>query len=319
MGNIRISTVLLFTLLLVAARAGAQAPTGDIAGAVADATGGALAGARVSIVHRATGQTRTLTTSADGRFATAALSPGEYQITVEAEGFGRLTRLLLVEAGTTSTVEETLEVGTQIDQLTVVGREPLLRRQHHQVGGIVTRDQIDKLPLNGRNFLELAKLEPGVIPVRLADGRMFVSSLGGGLQTIPRIGTTRVTADGASISTPGTVGVLLQVSQDAVQEFQMATAGFDAATGLTSNGAINIVTRSGANTPTGSGFYFNRNHHLAAYPGLRRDLANPDPSFERHQFGGTPRPDSRQRRITATHPTDSQLLPRRGARLDSDA
>ena len=193
MGNIRISTVLLFTLLLVAARAGAQAPTGDIAGAVADATGGALAGARVSIVHRATGQTRTLTTSADGRFATAALSPGEYQITVEAEGFGRLTRLLLVEAGTTSTVEETLEVGTQIDQLTVVGREPLLRRQHHQVGGIVTRDQIDKLPLNGRNFLELAKLEPGVIPVRLADGRMFVSSLGGGPVVTDSRGRPRIT------------------------------------------------------------------------------------------------------------------------------
>ena len=122
-------------------------------------------------------------------------------------------------------------------------------------------------------------------PARLADGRVFVSSLGGGLQTIPRIGSTRVTVDGASISTPGTVGVLLQVSQDVVQEFQISTVNFDLTTSLTSNGAINIVTRSGGNAYHGSGFYFHRDHHLAAYPGLSRDPKNADPFFERHQFG----------------------------------
>ena len=172
------------------------------------------------------------------------------------------------------------------ESVTVAGTQPLIRHDHHQVGGVVTRDQIERLPLNGRNFLELAKLEPGVTnPARLADGRVFVSSLGGGLQTIPRIGSTRVTVDGASISTPGTVGVLLQVSQDVVQEFQIATVNFDLTSSLTSNGAINIVTRSGGNAYHGSGFYFHRDHHLAAYPGLSRDPKNADPSFERHQFG----------------------------------
>ena len=162
---------------------------------------------------------------------------------------------------------------------------PLIRRSEHQVGGMVTREQIENVPLNGRNFLELAKLEPGVTnTTRLADGRAFVSSLGGGLQTIPRIGATRVMIDGANVRAPGTVGVLLQVSQDVVQEFQMATVNFDPASSLTSNGAINIVTRSGSNAYQGSGFYFYRDNRLAAYPGLTRDPKNPNPSFERKQF-----------------------------------
>jgi hypothetical protein len=274
-------------LLLLATRAGAQLPVGDIAGAVTDATGGAVADARVSIVNRETGRARSVTTSGEGRFISVALVPGFYQVTVEADRFGRVERLVVVEVGTTSTVDVTLEVGNLHENVTVNGSEPLLRRHHHQVGGIVTRDQIDRLPLNGRSFLELAKVEPGVVPVRLADGRMFASSLGGGLQTIPRIGATRVTADGGNISTPGTVGVLLQVSADAVEAFRMTTAGFDTGTSLTTNGAINIVTRSGTNTFTGGGFYFNRNHHLAAYPALRRDAVNPDPSFARHQFGAS--------------------------------
>ena len=112
---------------------------------------------------------------------------------------------------------------------------------------------------------------------------MFVAPLGAGLNTIPRIGNTRVTVDGASISTPGTAGVLLQISPDVVQEFQISTANFDQATSLTTSGAINVVTRSGSNKFRGSGVYVHRDHHLAAYPALRRDPGNPDPSFRRRQ------------------------------------
>jgi len=90
----------------------------------------------------------------------------------------------------------------------VSGAAPLLHYDQHQVGGLVSRAQIENLPLNGRNFLELAKLEPGVTdPVRLADNRTFVSSLGAGLQTIPRMAYTRVTVDGASVTTPSTIGM----------------------------------------------------------------------------------------------------------------
>ena len=274
--------------MLASGSASAQTPTGTIAGVVTDGTGAALAGARVDIVNRHTGQTRTLTTSVDGVYSAAALPAGVYQIAVEAVAFKRLEREASVEAGTTTTADITLELGAITESVTIAATQPLIRRDHHQVGGVVTREQIERLPLNGRNFLELAKLEPGVTnPARLADGRVFVSSLGGGLQTIPRIGSTRVTVDGASISTPGTVGVLLQVSQDVVQEFQISTVNFDPSSSLTSNGAINIVTRSGGNAYRGSGFYFHRDHHIAAYPSLKRDPTNSNPFFERRQFGSS--------------------------------
>ena len=279
----------LFTLLLVfasAASGGAQSPTGVIAGVVTDASTAAVPGVQVAITNRDTGQVRNATTSSDGRYAIEALPPGAYVVTAEISGFKRVERPARVAAGTTTTVDLPLEIGDVSPSLDVVGVAPLIQRDHHQVGGVVTRAQIENLPLNGRNFLELAKLEPGVTsPIRLADNRTFVGPLGAGLQTIPRVGHTRMTVDGASIITPGTIGTILQVSQDAVQEFQISTVNFDTTTSLTSNGAINIVTRSGTNQAHTSGFSFYRDHGVAAYPGLARDASNPDPFFQRHQFG----------------------------------
>ena len=283
---VRTSALVLLFLSSMAGTVHGQLPTGTLAGAVSDQTGAVLADARIEVVNRQTGSTRTVTTAADGRYTATMLPPGVYGLTVQATAFKRLDREVSVEAGTTSTVDMVLELGEMDEGVTVAAAPPLIRRSEHQVGGVVTREQIESVPLNGRNFLELAKLEPGVTnTTRLADGRAFVSSLGGGLQTIPRIGATRVTIDGANVTTPGTVGVLLQVSQDVVQEFHLATVNFDPASSLTSNGAINIVTRSGGNIFQGSGFYFYRDHRLAAYPGLARDPRNPNPPFERNQFG----------------------------------
>ena len=109
--------------------------------------------------------------------------------------------------------------------------------------------------------------------------------LGAGLQVNPRIGYTRVTVDGANINLIASIGATLQVSQEAVQEFQISTVNFDLSTSLTTDGAINIVTRSGGKDFHGSGFYFYRDHNLAAYPGLSHDPKNPNPFFQRIQFG----------------------------------
>ena len=277
----------LFILALVAGGvARAQAPTGTIAGVATDPSGAAVIGARISITNRDRGLSRNLTTSADGIYSVAALPAGVYQVKAEADGFTLLELTATVEAGTTTTVNLSLQVGAVNEKMTVREAVPMIRYEHPQVGGVVTIAQIENLPLNGRNFLELAKLEPGVTNlVRGTNNRTFVSTLGSGLISTPRIGFTRVTVDGANVNIIPGIGVVLNVSQEVVQEFQIATVNFDVSTGLTSNGAINIVTRAGGNQFHGSGFIFYRDHNLAAYPGLSPDPSNPDPFFQRKQFG----------------------------------
>ena len=292
----KIQSILLFVVLAAVDVAHAQAPTGTITGAVTEKTGATVAEARITVTNRATGLSRNLTTSAEGDYIAALLPPGDYDITAEATGFTFLKRAATVQTGATTTLNLTLQVGAVSEQVTVETNSALINSEQHQVGGLVSRQQIENLPLNGHNFLELAKLEPGVTnPARLNDNRVFISFLGSGLQTVPRVGYSRVTIDGASITTPGHAGVIFQVSPEVAQEFQLSTVNFDVSTSLASNGAINIVTRSGGNDYHGDGFYFFRDHHLAAYPGLRRDASNPHPFFRRQQFGirmaGPVRPD----------------------------
>ncbi len=272
-------------ILFLPYTAHAQTPTGNIVGIVTDPAGERVAEAHIHIVNRDSGLSRKLVTSTEGVYTAAALPPGLYVVSAAAQGFRSLERTATVEAGTTTTVNLPLEVGEVAAQVKVDDAAPLINYDSSQVGGMIGRKQIENLPLNGRNFLELAKLEPGVGGAVLSTDRVFVSILGAGLFNPPRIGNTRATIDGANISAIGTRGARLQVSQEDVQEFQLATVNFDLSTSLTTNGAINIVTRSGGNQYHGSGFYFYRDHHMAAYPGLQRDPTNPDPFFQRSQFG----------------------------------
>ena len=272
--------------LFCALPARAQTPTGVVSGVVMDSAGARLAGARVTMINRDTGLTRNLLTSTEGDFSAAALPSGVYQIRIEATGFPPLERSITVEAGTTTTVNLSLQLGKVTEQVTVDDAAPLIHYEQNQVGGLVSRRQIENLPLNGRNFLDLAKLEPGVTsPVPTTNNRMLVPILGAGLQVLPRIGYTRVTVDGANVNFIASIGATLQVSQEVVQEFQISTVNFDLSTSLTTDGAINVVTRSGGKDLHGSGFYFYRDHNLAAYPGLSRDPNNPNPFFQRSQFG----------------------------------
>jgi hypothetical protein len=282
----KILVKLLLVAFIAVGSTRAQTPTGTIAGLVTDPAGAAVAGAHVNIANRDSGLTRSLTTSSQGEYSAASLPPGVYRVTAEAEGFSLLERTATVEAGTTTTVNLVLQIGAVREQVTVETVAPLINYESNQVGGVVTRAQIESLPLNGRNVLDLARLEPGVTnPVRGTNNRVFVSTLGAGLQNSPRIGYTRVTIDGANINITGTIGAALQASQEVVQEFQISTVNFDLSTSLTTNGAINIVTRSGGNDLRGSLFYYFRDHKLSAYPALRRDPTNPRPFFQRQQFG----------------------------------
>jgi hypothetical protein len=197
-----------FLALAAAGSAHAQAPTGTLAGVVTDPAGARVPEAQVSIINRETGLARTFTTSAEGDYsAAAALPPGIYQVTVKATGFRQLERAATVEAGTTTTVDLMLQLGGATETVTVKEDAlPLIRYDHHQVGGLVSRRQIENLPLNGRSFLELAKLEPGVQPpARASSNRTFVPALG---QPVGNSGRgTRVTVDGGSVFAGSSSGV----------------------------------------------------------------------------------------------------------------
>jgi hypothetical protein len=277
--------ILLFAVLLATGTSRAQAPTGNIAGVLKDSAGAPVAGARLRLTNQDNGLTRSLTTSTDGNYIAAALPPGIYHLTIEAEGFRLLERAATVETGSTNTVNLTLHLGEISEQVTVDAVTPLMQYEHHQVGGLIGRKQIEDLPLNGLNFLELAKLEPGVEPPTRASNsnRNFVPALG---QPVGSDGRgTRVTVDGGSIMSVGSGGSAMGFSQGVVREFQIATVNFDLTTGLTNGAAINVSTRSGGNELHGTAFYFFRDHTLAAYPSLNREPANPDPFFQRRQFG----------------------------------
>ncbi len=270
--------------LLALGAALAQSPSGAIFGRVNDPSGAAISGARVVVTNQQTGATRALITGAEGEYGAPALPAGIYEVATEASGFQRLVREAIIQAGTTTTVNFNLRLGAIHQTMTVEGATPQLHYDAHEVSGVVTRLQIEALPLNGRGFLELAKLEPGAQqPTRASNNRTFVPLLGAPVGQSGR--GTRVTVDGGSIMQIGNGGSAMGFSQEVVQEFQVSTVNFDLSTGATAGGAVNVVTRSGTNDLHGSAFLFFRDHQLSAFPGLRRSLLDPDPFFQRRQFG----------------------------------
>ena len=276
--------LLLFVLCLLAARPSlAQVPTGTISGVVQDQASAVIGGADVQVVSRATGHMRNTTNGERGEYSLPALLPGEYDVTIEAGGFERTVRAVIVEAGSTTTADFVVRVGDVAESVRVEAATPQLRFDAASVSGSISRDQIEGLPLNGRSFLQLGQLEPGVQqPAATNRNRVLLPVLGAPAQNV---GGARFTVDGGSVTAMALGGSQMGFSQEVVQEFQVSTVNFSLAAGMTDAGAINVVTRGGGNRSQGTGFYFFRDHNLAAYPVLSRDPANPNPFFQRQQFG----------------------------------
>ena len=140
----------------------AQAPAGTIAGVVRDPSGAVIMGAQVQAVSRASGQARRTLTTEPGDYSFPALLGGEYEVSAEVPGFQRVLRLATVEAGSTTTADFEMRVGDAKDTIIVDAASPQMHYDAAGVAGVILRSQMEDLPLNGRGFLELAKLEPGV-------------------------------------------------------------------------------------------------------------------------------------------------------------
>ena len=286
-----------WTLALIVS-ALAQAPSGSITGHVTDASNAVVVGARIEVINKETGIRRVLVTSQDGSYSVPALLPGTYELTADSAGFAHGLREAIVVAGGATSADFVLQVGNSSDVVEVSAASPQMRYDAFDISGVVLRSQIENLPLNGRSFLELTKLEPGgQQATRGSNNRTFAPLLNAATGVGNGGAKTRITVDGGSIMEIGNGGAAMGFSQEVVQEFQVSTANFDLTTGVTGSGSVNVITRSGTGEWHGSAFWYFRDHHLSAYPALQRDPLNPDPFFQRRQFGAVAGGPLRKNRV----------------------
>jgi Carboxypeptidase regulatory-like domain len=262
-----------------------QVPFAAIKGKVTDPSDAVLSDTTLTIRDKQTNVQRASKTARDGSYQFESLDPGEYEMEVATTGFAPSLYALSLRAGDHLTLNVRLELGTVSQTVSVTGQLSGINTSDFSLNGSVGRVQMENLPLNGRNFLELAKLEPGVSVASVANP----GALGNNYQRVSIAGSqyleTRASVDSSTADDRINGGSALNVSQESVQEFQISTFNFDLSTGATGSGAVNIITRRGGNDVHGSAFFYYRDHYLAAYPGLRRDPENPNPFFARRQSG----------------------------------
>jgi len=262
----------------------AQAPTGTITGTVTDESGAIVPNSKITITNKATDFTRSAVANGEGLYSAPALLPGEYEVRCEQKGFRVTVSRTTVQAGGSTTVDLRMEVGTNKEIVNIEATAAQLEFEGSTVDGVVTRQQIQGLPLNGRSFLNLALIEPGVSvntgSTSQYNAQFAVSILGSDS------GRTSYTVDGGNIrDSIESTGPGMNFSQEVVQEFQLSSMNFDLSTGITAVGSVNIVTRSGGNDFHGGAYYYFRDHNMAAYPALKRNSFDPDPFFARRNPG----------------------------------
>ena len=271
-------------LLCVPPLARAQnAGTGSIVGIVRDPTGKPLADTKVEITNNATRARINLTASSDGLYSSGPIQPGDYALLVEIKGFNRELVPVVVQVGNVTRADVTMKVGTVARQVEIPGGTTVNIEQA-TVQSVVSGDQMEKLPVNGRNFLGLAQIEPGV---QMQDGSLFEGK--NGLSSISFLGqygrSERIELDGVDISDETVGGTTQNIPASAIQEFQLGQSLLDLSTELTSSGTLNVITRSGSDQIHGAVLgVFRGNQAAADLPG--RDLPGTTASsFQRELYG----------------------------------
>ncbi len=264
----------------------AQVPVGSMNGTVHDPSGAVMQGASVTVTNKDTGAEHHVISSADGTFGVAPLPAGSYVIRAAASGFRTLLEQATVQVGQVTTLDLVMQIGASSEVVSVQGEAAQIDYDSHTISGVITRQEIENLPLNGRSFLNLAMLEPGVSVSANSVGqynRLFdVNILGADSGN----GSVRITVDGATIADSVTGGTQQNFSQEVVQEFQLSSTNMDLSTAIGAGGAINIATRGGTNELHGAAFFYFRDHNMSAYPYLQRVATEPaSPFFARRQSG----------------------------------
>ena len=270
---------ILVVFLLAAAAALAQNVTGTILGTVTDSAGAAVPGARVTIANDLTGQRRELTTDHQGAYVANFLPVGAWTVAVEKEGFRRATTAgIPLQVDQQARIDVTLEVGALTQEINVQASASMLPTENASLGDVIDTRKVLLLPLNGRSFLQLATLTPGVNSGGATNGNGI--SMNGG-----RGDFNGYVMDGTSNYSRFDGAVVISPNIDAIQEFRLQTAIPSAEFGFAGNGQINLVTKSGTNSYHGSAYWFLRNRQLDARNFF--EPAGPPAAFKRNQFGAT--------------------------------
>jgi hypothetical protein len=286
----RISAVALSLVLVVAGSLplASQDFRASILGQVLDASGAVVVGARIVVVHNETNTKVETRTNETGNYTVPFLVPGQYTVSAGADGFKTTVRGgIIVQVMDRIAVDLRLEVGAVSDQVTVTAESPTLQTASADLGFVVERYFLDRLPITTQSVMVMADMAPGVMTSSggyTSNAQNDIVINGGG-------GWNRgndVTVDGVPGASPRQGGLAVTIPMvDAVQEFKVQTTMFDAASGRSNAGGLSITTRSGSNEFHGSGHYFLQNKALNAngWENNRLGLEQPDSKY--YLFGGT--------------------------------
>jgi hypothetical protein len=255
---------------------------GSIQGTITDATGAVVPGAPITILANDTGTTKKVVTDNAGFYSVGPLNPGPYTVTITMQGFQTLTVKTEVKTGTVTSGNFRLTLGSATETVEVNASSLQVNTEQPGVSDVISREQIDTLPVNGRNFLDLAQIEPGVI---LQSGESFDPTKAG-YSAIGMSGvsgrTTRILLDGQDI-TDETVGTtIFNVSSGAIGDFQLNRSTQDVSGDVTSTGQVLVSTNTGTNAYHGQAFYQFQDHSV----GFAKTFGGIDSPFQRNQFGG---------------------------------
>ena len=274
------TALLLLLLLLWASSAAAQTTTSTIEGKVTDATGAALPGAEVKVSGTTLASERTATAGPNGFYRVTALPAGNYTLVITAQGFGSRTTALELTLNRVVTFDVTLQI--QGVETAVEVRSPVIDVTTAATGATITPRQISELPVNGRNYLDLLQLVPGVAVNRQVDPDNDRANpvLG------ERSGNNNFLIDGVPNKDTVNGGPAQQFTQEAIAEFQVMTNGYKAEFGQASGAVVNVITRSGGNAYRGIGSLFWRDDALDSSNSLDETRADPLP-LSRYTYGAS--------------------------------
>jgi hypothetical protein len=287
MSSLRLPASLLLSLTLAASAFGQATATGSVSGRVQDKSQAVINGAVVKLTSTGSGLQRETKSADEGLFQFELLPAGTYEIAVEMPGFSKVSiHSLEVAVGKATTVNVTMEPGKLTDVVTVEGQSiPLVDVTRTDVSLAITPSQVQELPLNGRDFANLAFLAPGAKPVNSYDptkNRIAVFGINGSAGR-----NVNITVNGIDNKDNTVGGPVMQLPLEAVQEFNISTQRFSAANGRSEGAAINVITKSGTNSPHGSLYIYERDTALTANDYFSKAAGNDTPPISRQQYGGS--------------------------------